>query len=173
VRRAALLVLFTLAACEEQPPRSSGSLEAPKVRVAPPIERALLAELNRARNHSRRCGGHYMGRAGALSIDAKLQQAATAYASELLASGNFAHRGSTGELPHQRASRFGVAGFVGEALAENARTATDALGSLLASESHCRLLMSKEATHVGIGFAERADARYRSSLALELGRATR
>lgn len=135
---------------------------------APSFEQAFLMQLNAARARGAACGHRPPVRARALVSDANLSGLAASHAAALLRSDHFSHVDQQGATPADRARDIGIDGFVGEALARNARSPETAIDALLRSESHCRVLTHPAARRVGITYVLEATATYRSYLVIEI-----
>lgn len=144
---------------------------APQAIAAPAtFEEQMLVLINQLRATGATCGKRRMRRVSALVGDPQLAMLAERFSVELLQTQHFSHNDLQGRTPIQRAEEAGGDGFLGEALARNARSASSAVRSLMASESHCRLLMHEDARRAGVAFSEYRGAVYASYLVIEVGR---
>jgi uncharacterized protein YkwD len=125
-------------------------------------ETAMLRAINAARAVGRTCGSYgSFPPASALQRSRHLADAAQRHG-DAMASGNFfSHTGSDGSRVGERISRTGLRwSLVGENLAGGYATAGEAVAALLRSPGHCRTMMDRRFTHVGIGYSYRATSTY-------------
>lgn len=142
-----------------------------------PVEPASFAQELLELVNDQRAKGATCGRLEArpgrlLRADPGLTRLAQLFSHELTRSESFSHTDARGRSPAQRAEDQHVQGFLGEALVRGARSAREALDTLMESERHCRTLMSSDACFVGISFvsgsSERAPSQV-SYLVVETG----
>jgi uncharacterized protein YkwD len=115
----------------------------------------VLALVNAARAHARRCGRESTGPASPLRANPELNRAAQLHADNMARFGELEHRGRDGSNPAQRAARAGYehAALVGENIAGGAQTADEVVRGWLASPGHCANLMNRNFVDMGIAFA--------------------
>lgn len=158
-----VVACVTVLSCSsEQPHRALPSAPAAS------FEQQTLTLINARRASGARCGRRHYKRVPPLRAASQLMDLAERYAAKLLASRRFSHIEASGRSPEQRAGDSGVASFLGEALAKNARSPARAVESLMASDTHCKTLMHASAREVGIAFREQRVAAYVSYLVIEL-----
>ncbi|GAM58421.1 hypothetical protein JCM19231_4881 [Vibrio ishigakensis] len=151
----------------------SGSSETPIV-PSPPAEDSepvrqpdanfadqMLQAVNAKRATTQICGSTEMPAVPALTWDHSLEAAAFAHSSDM-ANGDFlSHTGSDGNSPSDRIS---AQGYTWSAWAENVAAGQfgiDAvMNSWMASEGHCKNIMSANVTQMGASFVENSDTRY-------------
>lgn len=115
----------------------------------------VLALVNAARAHARRCGRERAGPAPPLRADSSLDRAAQSHADTMARFGELDHRGRDGSTPAQRVARAGYehAALVGENIAGGAQSPDEVVNGWLASPGHCTNLMNEEFVDMGIAFA--------------------
>lgn len=112
----------------------------------------MLALINGARRQGQRCGDTLYNATHPLLWSGALASAATQQADELPQVNYRGHiNPSTGSTPNDRVQAAGWPNpeEVGETLAYDALTPQEALKTLLASPSHCKIIMNPAWTHVG------------------------
>lgn len=116
--------------------------------------KALLAQVNAARAKSRLCGRKRFAAARPLTWSTALGAAAQHH-SRTMANGNyFAHRGSDGSMPAERAWDAGYRGRqIGENIAAGQGSPSKAMAGWLASPGHCANLMNPIFTQMGAAYA--------------------
>ena len=136
---------LVIAAPFNPPTRAQRGIEADKV----------LALVNAARAHSRRCGRESMGPAKPLRSNPMLDRAAQAHADNMARYGELEHGGRDGSTPAQRAARAGYvqAALIGENIAGGAQGPDEVVSGWLASPGHCANLMNEVFVDMGIAFA--------------------
>jgi uncharacterized protein YkwD len=121
---------------------------------APRVALEVLARVNRARSIARSCGSQSFGVAPPLRASALLARAAQTQARDMAQNDFLAHEGSDGSRPSQRAARVGYAWkAIGENVAGGPETAAEVVDGWLASPGHCRNIMDRNFTEMGVGFA--------------------
>lgn len=97
-----------------------------------------------------------------LSVDLRLVRAAAGHAAHLAKTGRVEHRGDGGSTPAERVGASGyVWSFVAENVAAGYASAAAVVQGWLESPSHRANMLSPEAHHVGIGYVQVPDGRYR------------
>jgi uncharacterized protein YkwD len=98
-----------------------------------------------------------------LAVEPRLQQAAQAYAEEMLRRSFYAHKSPEGQVPRDRATLAGYdARIVAENIAAGSLTVETVLGAWLLSSGHRRNLLDPALTDFGLGLAVGPiDHRYR------------
>lgn len=136
---------LVIAAPFNPPSRAQRGLEAGKV----------LALVNTARAHARRCGRERTGPALPLRANPSLDRAAQSHADAMARFGELEHQGRDGSTPAQRAARAGYehAALVGENIAGGAQSPDEVVSGWLASPGHCANLMNEDFVDMGIAFA--------------------
>ncbi|GAA3968405.1 CAP domain-containing protein [Allohahella marinimesophila] len=115
---------------------------------------AMLDAVNKARAAARSCGGTSHGAVPALSWSCQLDSAATRHARDMVNNNIFSHTGSDGSSMSERIT---AAGYSWSAAAENIAAGQSSVGTAmngwLASEGHCRNIMSSGVTQLGAALA--------------------
>jgi uncharacterized protein YkwD len=138
------------------------------------ISARVLALVNAARAHARRCGTQPFAAAPPLTHNAVLEKAALAYAQDMARHGYMDHTGRDGSTPQQRVSRAGYAWLeTGENLASGVMDAGDVVAGWLHSPGHCENLMWPAYTEMGVAFAVNPHDEAGVYWALEFGRPAR
>ncbi|MCU1716418.1 CAP domain-containing protein [Pseudomonas sp. 5P_3.1_Bac2] len=114
----------------------------------------LLEQINQARNSTRQCGELTYAAAAPLQWQTVLADVAQEH-SRAMANGNFfAHRGTDGRTPGDRAE---LAGYSGQHVGENIAAGQDAVSKVvqgwLASPGHCVNLMNPQYKEFGAAYA--------------------
>lgn len=117
------------------------------------VSRELLALVNEARGHARRCGADAAPAAAPVRLQPNLERAALAHAHDVSKRGFMSHTGADGSTPSQRATRANYAWrAVGENIAAGQTTPRAAVQSWLESPGHCTNLMSPRFTEMGVAY---------------------
>lgn len=118
------------------------------------FEKEVLALINKARSTKRKCGSKTYSKAKALKWNAKLALAAETHSVDMATRNYFSHTSKSGKSAGARIKATGYKyKAMGETLSAGRNTAAAVVASWLKSPAHCRILMSKSFTQVGIGFA--------------------
>lgn len=122
----------------------------------------LLAAINAARAQARMCGSTSMPAAPAIGYwNTRLADAAIRHSTDMASKGYFSHTGSDGSSPSERASQAGYAsGGNGETLSRGTlrSTVTQVVNGLMASPSHCAILMDSAQVELGAACVRSGDA---------------
>ncbi|BCG24336.1 hypothetical protein TUM18999_25270 [Pseudomonas tohonis] len=111
---------------------------------------ALLEQVNAARAQPRLCGGEPFASAPPLTWNQALAAAATSHSQSMALNGFFAHQGTDGSAPADRARSAGYTGTrVAESIAAGMGSAASAVQGWLASPEECSRLMSPLFTDLG------------------------
>lgn len=130
----------------------------------------VLALVNDARKHERRCGRKKMSATHALTPSAALTRAAAAHAADMAKNGFMGHRGSDGSEAGERVRRAGyVWRSVGENVAAGQPDAEAVVKAWLESPGHCTNIMGPQFTQMGVAFALAPRSELRILWAQELG----
>lgn len=120
---------------------------------------ALLEQVNAARAQPRLCGGEPFASAPPLTWNQALAAAATSHSQSMALNGFFAHQGTDGSAPADRARSAGYMGTrVAESIAAGMSSAASAVQGWLASPEECSRLMSPLFTDLGGAQAPAAKA---------------
>lgn len=116
------------------------------------FEKQVLALVNKARASKRKCGSKTYAKAKALKWNGKLAVAAEAHSADMANRNYFSHTSKSGKSP---AARIKATGYkykaMGETLAAGYATPKSVVNAWLKSTSHCKILMSKSYTQLGVG----------------------
>ncbi len=145
--------------------RAAGSATAvPVAAIAVPLassssgstafEKEVLALVNKARSSKRKCGSKTYAKAKALKWNGKLALAAERHSADMSSRNYFSHTTKkTGKSP---GARIKAAGYkykaMGETLAAGHATPKAVVNAWLKSTAHCKILMSKSYTQLGVGY---------------------
>lgn len=125
------------------------------------LDEEMLAAVNQARSTARSCGSKAQPAVAKLTWNCLLQEAAIIHSDDMAAHNFFEHIGSDGSRVSDRVTRTGYNWhYVGENLAGNVSTVTQAMSGLLNSPGHCENIMSKNFTEFGFGFARSGNRTY-------------
>ncbi|HWG76203.1 MAG TPA: CAP domain-containing protein [Steroidobacteraceae bacterium] len=128
--------------------------QAPSPADAATVRQELLASINAARAHARRCGSQTYPPAPPLRLDVQLTRAAERHARDMLEHDFFDHRGSDGSTPGSRAQAAGYRFHaLGENIAEGSENVEQAVRAWLASPGHCANIMDRAFQQTGFAFA--------------------
>lgn len=143
---------------------------APEAAAAPTFEQEVLRLINKARSTKRKCGSTTYAAAKALKRNAKLAKAAESHSRDMSARNYFSHTNTKGQSPY---ARIKAAGYkykaAGETLAAGYSTPSSVVNAWLKSTGHCKILMSKSYTQVGIGFYS-GGGKYRNYTTADFGK---
>ncbi|MCA0252368.1 MAG: CAP domain-containing protein [Actinobacteria bacterium] len=116
------------------------------------FEKDVLALINKARSSKRKCGSKTYAKAKPLKWNAKLALAAERHSTDMSKRDYFNHTSKSGKSP---GSRIKATGYkykaMGETLAAGYSTPKAVVKAWLKSPGHCKILMSKSFTQVGVG----------------------
>lgn len=158
---------------ESAPPASSE--RTPAVALASTINRSafekdVLTQINKARATKRKCGGTTYGAAKPLKWNTKLAAAAAGHSKDMSVRNYFSHTSKSGRSPYARIKATGYRyKAAGETLAAGYTTPTAVVKAWLKSTSHCKIVMSKSFTQVGVGFYS-GSGKYRNYTTADFGK---
>ncbi|MDQ7993789.1 MAG: CAP domain-containing protein, partial [Propionicimonas sp.] len=113
----------------------------------------VLSLINKARATKRKCGSTTYSAAKPLKWNTKLAAAALAHSKDMSVRNYFSHTSKSGRSPYSRIKATGYRyKAAGETLAAGYSTPKAVVNAWLKSKSHCKILMSKSFTQVGVGF---------------------
>lgn len=128
-----------------QTPPSTGST------TATTSKETLLQLVNAARTSGCNCGSTYMPPVKALVWNSTLEQAALVHSKDMNQKGYFSHTGSDGSSAGDRITRLGyVWSAWGENIAMGYTSEKAVVDAWLASEGHCKNIMSSMFTEMGV-----------------------
>lgn len=148
----ALSALTVLAACAAPVP------QAPPPRPTTPPEAAnaqqMLEIINKARAEARTCGDKEYAAAPPLKWNDALARSAQHPAEDMAAHSFFSHDGQDGRNPYQRMQAEGYRySFAAENIAHGQQSVQAVLASWLKSPGHCRNIMNRHMTEIGMAVA--------------------
>lgn len=112
---------------------------------------AMLARINAARAEARACGNENFPAVASVNWNSKLQTAAEVHSLDMATHNFFSHTGTDGSSVTTRANAqmyYPIA--IGENIAAGQETAQEVIEGWLASEGHCRNLMSASYTEIAV-----------------------
>lgn len=149
--------LFLLTACEQESflaavlAQSNLACESTQT-----IEDIIIKDINELRNSSQQCGSETYPAVGQLTWQTRLYRAANRHSQDMANFDYFSHIGSDSSSVGERTREAGYQWKnVGENIGAGYSGAKAALEAWLASEGHCKNLMSQEFTEVGVACAVR------------------
>ncbi|MGQ0834843.1 MAG: CAP domain-containing protein [Gammaproteobacteria bacterium] len=126
---------------------------APALVDARAVSRRVLALVNQARSHSRRCGRERFAATAPLKLLSALERAARAHADDMAKHGYLDHTGRDGSTPGTRLNRTGYQRrLVAENIAAGPRTPEEAVQGWLESPGHCANIMDKRFRDMGVAY---------------------
>jgi|GEM_PF-1871307 Uncharacterized protein with SCP/PR1 domains len=132
---------------------AAGTVTGPKYTVRT-MEAEVLRLTNIARSKARKCGSVKYPAAPALKSDPVLDDVAAEHSQDMADQSYFSHDSLTGQSPFDRMR---AAGYYYKAAGENIgagyTTPKAVVNAWLASPGHCRILMSRSYTKLGVGYA--------------------
>lgn len=141
-----VFALVTSCTKESLPPGSD------KVSAPSSVNKTMLLQLvNDTRKKGCNCGDTYYPPVTPLSWNDNLEKAALAHSNDMYRKGYFSHTGSDGTTSGERINRAGYAWkFYGENIAHGYQTEQDVIAGWLSSPGHCKNIMHKDFTEMGI-----------------------
>ncbi|HQY98844.1 MAG TPA: CAP domain-containing protein [Propionicimonas sp.] len=119
------------------------------------LEAEVLRLVNTARATKRKCGGTTYKKAKPLTWSAPLAQAASAHSADMASANYFSHYSTDGTSPFTRIKATGYRySSAGENIAAGYDTPSAVVKAWLKSPGHCKNIMKKGYTQLGIGYAE-------------------
>jgi uncharacterized protein YkwD len=132
---------------------------APSPGLEPRVEQLVLAQVNEARAHGRRCGAQLFAPAAPLERSTLLERVALEHSRDMAAHDYLDHIGRDASTPAARASRAGYRWrVVGENIASGATTAAEVVEGWLASPEHCANIMDPRFTETAVAYAASAES---------------
>jgi uncharacterized protein YkwD len=132
---------------------AAGTVVGPKYTVRT-MESEVLRLTNQARAKARKCGSVKYPSAPALRADATLNKVAKAHSLDMAEESYFSHTSLDGRSPFDRMR---AADYYYKAAGENIgagfTTPKAVVNAWLASPGHCKILMSRSYTELGVGYA--------------------
>lgn len=116
------------------------------------FEKEVLSLVNKARSSKRKCGGKTYTQAKALKWNSKLALAAERHSTDMSKRNYFDHISKSGKSPSARIKAVGYKyKAMGETLAAGYTSPKAVVNAWLKSPGHCKILMSKSYTQLGVG----------------------
>jgi uncharacterized protein YkwD len=126
----------------------------PTIAAATELASEVLKLVNHARSAARSCGGEKFAAAPPLRASALLTRVASGHADDMARNNFLAHEGSDQSTPARRADRAGYRWkLIGENVAGGPDSAVEVVDGWLASPGHCRNIMNRHFTEMGIAYA--------------------
>ncbi|MGC3955410.1 MAG: CAP domain-containing protein [Propionicimonas sp.] len=117
------------------------------------FEKQVLSLVNKARASKRKCGSKSYAKAKPLKWNTKLALAAERHSSDMANRNYFSHTNKKGQSPGTRIKATGYRyKAAGETLAAGYSTPEQVVKAWLKSAQHCKILMNKSYTQLGVGF---------------------
>lgn len=117
------------------------------------FEKQVLKLVNKARAKKRVCGTTTYKAAKALKWNSKLALAAERHSKDMSKKDYFSHTGANGSSPFSRIKATGYKyKAAGETIAAGYSTPSAVVNAWLKSPGHCKILMSKSYTQLGVGY---------------------
>ncbi len=118
------------------------------------FEAEVLRLVNVARSSARKCGSSRFKAAPALRADALLAKVATAHSEDMARHSYFSHDSRNGRSPFDRMKKAGYRyDSAGENIAAGFRTPASVVKAWLKSVGHCKNIMRRSFTELGVGYA--------------------
>jgi uncharacterized protein YkwD len=118
------------------------------------VRARVVALVNAARSHGRRCGRERFPAAPPLRVSRQLDDAAGGHARDMARRKYFEHRGSDGSEPRDRVRRAGYQSrLTGENIALGPESAEEVVAGWLDSPGHCANIMDSRFEEIGVGLA--------------------
>jgi len=121
----------------------------------PVIKLELVELVNEIRGKGYNCNGNDFSPVEPLNWNNKLHKAAQLHAEDMSANSYFSHNSADGRTPQDRIveQNYSWSAF-GENIAYGYSSAQGVLNAWLSSDGHCRNIMKREFSEIGIGYAE-------------------
>ncbi|SDW34018.1 CAP domain-containing protein [Marinobacter mobilis] len=147
------------AAPQEEVPSQSQDL--PAGCVLTDYQKAMMAQINKARAVARSCGATHFEPAPALTYSCEIQPAAINHSVDMATNNFFSHTGSDGLRVSHRVTDTGYEwAVVGENIAAGFSSVGDVMTGWLNSEGHCRNIMDPRFEHVAVARVNTNQADY-------------
>lgn len=118
------------------------------------LEKEVLRLTNQARATKRKCGTKTYPAVRALAWDGTLAKVAAGHSRDMAAKSFFSHTSKNGDSPFERMKDAGYRyDSAGENIAAGYRTPKSVVTAWLKSPGHCKNIMSKNFTELGVGYA--------------------
>lgn len=118
------------------------------------VEAEVLRLVNQARGTARKCGSTRYRATSPLRWDARLARIAAAHSQDMAENAYFSHNSRDGRSPFKRMKQAGYAyDSAGENIAAGFRSPGSVVRAWLKSPGHCKNLMRRGYTELGVGYA--------------------
>jgi uncharacterized protein YkwD len=118
------------------------------------LEDEVLRLVNAARATKRKCGSTTYKAVPAVRLSTKLAKVAAAHSTDMAARNYFSHYSKNGDSPFDRMKDAGYSySSAGENIAAGYRTPASVMSAWLKSTGHCKNIMKKSYTQLGVGYA--------------------
>jgi uncharacterized protein YkwD len=118
------------------------------------VRARVVALVNEARSHSRKCGSQRFSAAAPLYASRSLDEAASDHARDMARKKYFEHRARDGSEPRDRVQRAGYRSrLTGENIAFGPVSAEEVVAGWLKSPGHCENIMDPRFEDIGVGVA--------------------
>lgn len=118
------------------------------------LEDEVLRLVNEARASKRKCGSTTYKAAPALRTNKTLANVAAAHSRDMAVHDYFSHNSRNGDSPFDRMKAAGYRySSAGENIAAGYRTPASVVSAWLKSTGHCKNIMNKSYTQIGVGYA--------------------
>lgn len=118
------------------------------------VEAEVLRLVNEARAEKRTCGSKTYKAVRAVTADATLAKVAAKHSADMARKDYFSHNSRNGDSPFDRIKDAGYRySTAGENIAAGFRTPASVVKAWLKSPGHCRNIMKKGYTELGVGYA--------------------
>lgn len=133
-------------------------------------QQQVLTLLNQARSKPCKCGATTYPAVPALTLDTQLNTASDKFAVDLATYNYFSHTGRDGSQPWDRMKREGYNWrAAGENIAAGYTTPAAVVAGWLASEGHCKNIMSANFKNVGVGYGYNTSSTYKAYWVTDFG----
>ena len=125
-------------------------------------QKAMLDAVNTVRSEGRYCGSQYYSAVTPLEWNGHLAQSASLHAKDMADNNYFSHDSQDGRTVAQRIITAGYAknGYKAENISAGQKTLEDTMKGWLASEDHCKNMMSPDYQDFGMACASNAKSEY-------------
>ena len=142
-----LLVFLLISACSKDDIDPNPNI--------PAIKLELLELVNEVRSQGHNCNGTYFFSAEPLKWNDQLYKAAQLHAEDMSENSYFSHNSADGRTLRDRINEQNYSwSTFGENIAYGFGSAEGVLNAWLGSEGHCKNIMKKDFTEIGIGYTE-------------------
>lgn len=125
-------------------------------------QQAMLDAVNKVRSEGRRCGSQYYSAVKPLVWNGHLAQSASLHAKDMAVNNYFSHNSQDGRSMSQRIIAAGYAknSYKAENISAGRKTLDATINGWIASEDHCKNMMSPDYQDFGMACASNANSKY-------------